>query len=297
MMTIKEFSGLCRCGAQTLRYYDRIGLLKPAKVDPWTGYRYYQAEQAIDFIKIKNLQAADFTIDEIKTLLTQSDRELYTAFDRKIQEQQQKLERIKAIQQSYLREKTGMERIIHSISDFLLSQLSDYEGLWEFGLAPEDGPRITETLRSYFQKSLLSDSVTAENMTLVVNDEIIQGADNVADRIQGFSRANLADTILLGDSSVAEEEDFDPAQFDVVWETHGWEHVHQFIHQIPVPEKGREHCCWFQLTRESRREDISFPLFMLGALLVNMDLTDISMSCSVETSGDGENHFSLLRRK
>ena len=297
MMTIKEFSGLCRCNAQTLRYYDRIGLLKPARVDPWSGYRYYEVEQAIDFIKIKNLQAADFTIDEIRDLLPQGDRQIYTAFDRKIEVQEKKLEQIKAIQQSYLREKTGMEHIIHSISSFLLSQLSDPEGLREFGLTPEDGPRVAETVRTYLNKWLLSDSVTAETMTLVVNDEVIQGADNVAERIQRLSETGLGDKILLGDDSVAAEEDFDPAQFDAVWEAHGWDHVYQFIDRIPAPEQGREHCCWFRMQGEPRWEDISFPLYMLGALLLKVDLSGVSMSCSVEKSDDGENHFVLLRRK
>ena len=63
MMTIKEFASLCNCNTQTLRYYDKIDLLKPVKVDQWSGYRYYEKSQAIDFVKIKNLQAADFTID------------------------------------------------------------------------------------------------------------------------------------------------------------------------------------------------------------------------------------------
>ena len=44
-------------------YYDKIDLLKPQKVDPWSGYRYYAREQAVDFVKIKNLQAADFSIE------------------------------------------------------------------------------------------------------------------------------------------------------------------------------------------------------------------------------------------
>ena len=55
MITIKEFASLCGCSAQTLRYYDRIDLLKPVKVDPWSAYRYYNKSQAVDFIKIKNL--------------------------------------------------------------------------------------------------------------------------------------------------------------------------------------------------------------------------------------------------
>ncbi|MDD5980551.1 MAG: MerR family transcriptional regulator, partial [Clostridium sp.] len=68
-MTIKEFARLCGCNPQTLRYYDRVELLKPVKVDEWSGYRFYDEEQALTFIKIKNLQIAGFTIDEIKGLL------------------------------------------------------------------------------------------------------------------------------------------------------------------------------------------------------------------------------------
>lgn len=39
-MTIKEFARLCDCNPQTLRYYDRVDLLKPQKVNRWSEYRY-----------------------------------------------------------------------------------------------------------------------------------------------------------------------------------------------------------------------------------------------------------------
>ena len=65
-MTIKEFACLCGCNPQTLRYYDHVNLLKPVKVDKWSGYRFYEEEQALAFVKIKSLQKAGFTIDEIK---------------------------------------------------------------------------------------------------------------------------------------------------------------------------------------------------------------------------------------
>lgn len=59
-MIIKEFAKLCDCNPQTLRYYDSIDLLKPVKVDPYTGYRHYSAEQALQYLKIKKLQDAFF---------------------------------------------------------------------------------------------------------------------------------------------------------------------------------------------------------------------------------------------
>ena len=41
MLSIGEFSKICKVTVKTLRYYDRIGLLKPVHVDDMTGYRYY----------------------------------------------------------------------------------------------------------------------------------------------------------------------------------------------------------------------------------------------------------------
>ena len=73
MITIQGFAKLCGCNTQTLRYYDRIGLLAPAKVDEWTGYRYYEEDQAMRFVKIKNLQQADFSIEEIRPLLEENE--------------------------------------------------------------------------------------------------------------------------------------------------------------------------------------------------------------------------------
>lgn len=74
-MTIKEFSKLCGCNPQTLRYYDHEDLLKPVKVDAWSGYRFYDEQQAITFVKIKHLQKAGFSIEEIRGLLNKDDGE------------------------------------------------------------------------------------------------------------------------------------------------------------------------------------------------------------------------------
>ncbi len=41
MLSIGEFSKISHLTMKTLRYYDEIGLLKPAFIDPKNGYRYY----------------------------------------------------------------------------------------------------------------------------------------------------------------------------------------------------------------------------------------------------------------
>lgn len=67
-MTIKEFAKLCGCNPQTLRYYDRVGLLKPVRVDRYSGYRFYDEKQAVTFVKIKNLQSALFTKEQLEAI-------------------------------------------------------------------------------------------------------------------------------------------------------------------------------------------------------------------------------------
>jgi serine/threonine protein phosphatase PrpC len=49
MLTIGAFARACRLSPKALRLYDELELLRPARVDPYTGYRYYalgQLEQA-----------------------------------------------------------------------------------------------------------------------------------------------------------------------------------------------------------------------------------------------------------
>lgn len=296
MMTIKEFAQLCSCNAQTLRYYDKIDLLKPVKVDPWSGYRYYAPTQAVDFVKIKNLQAADFTIDEIKALLTKPDQQVYEAFDRKIAEQTQKLERIREIQQSYLTEKTMMEKIVQSISNYILSNCTNLDALREFGLTPGDAPKVLARLRAYLNQMIAVDADWDE-ATLIINDEVTQGGEQVLERLNSLTEENLSDTVLLGDTAIAQDSDFDPSEFDSLWERHGWEHVYEFFDSLPPLEKGAQYCFWIQLTGDQYQNDLSFSMFMLGAMLLKYQTDDIVMGCSAERSPDGENHFKLLRKK
>ena len=297
MMTIKEFASLCGCKTQTLRYYDKIDLLKPGKVDQWSGYRYYAKSQAIDFVKIKNLQAADFTIDEIKTLLKMSDQQVYEAFDRKIAEQSQKLKRIKEIQQSYLTEKNNMEKLVQNLAEYLLYAVSDYEVLREFGLSPEEGPAVVANLRDYIEKDALHHLPASPDVHMIIDDQVIRGAENVADAFKTLKDKGYDHTVLLGDETVHEEDMFTPEKYEALWEHHGWNFVHEFIVDIPNLDKGYDYCFFFKLTEDKYRESLEFPMFMIATMLPRVDTDAITMGCSVERSDDGQNHFTLMRRK
>ena len=42
---IGRFAFISGFSRRTLRFYDERGLLEPAYVDEWTGYRYYSLDQ------------------------------------------------------------------------------------------------------------------------------------------------------------------------------------------------------------------------------------------------------------
>ena len=50
--TIREFARLRNINVNSMRYYEKLGLLKPAYTDENTGYRYYKADQLAVLDKI-----------------------------------------------------------------------------------------------------------------------------------------------------------------------------------------------------------------------------------------------------
>ena len=66
---IGETASLMGITTQTLRFYDKIGLVKPIKIDPRTGYRYYAYEQFHFIDRIKYLQSLGMPLDDIKEVM------------------------------------------------------------------------------------------------------------------------------------------------------------------------------------------------------------------------------------
>lgn len=69
-MTIGDFSRATRLSAKALRHYHRLGLLEPARVDPFTGYRSYGVEQVSDAQLIRHFRSLEMPLDVIAQVLT-----------------------------------------------------------------------------------------------------------------------------------------------------------------------------------------------------------------------------------
>lgn len=89
MLSIGEFSNICKVSTKTLRYYAEIGLLEPSEVNPENGYRYYAIEQLEKMLFINRLKSYSFSLDEIKAIMQSGEIQndsLYLAFIRKKKE-------------------------------------------------------------------------------------------------------------------------------------------------------------------------------------------------------------------
>ena len=69
MFRIGEFSQIARVSGRLLRYYDSIGLLRPQRIDPETGYRYYSAGQLQQLNRILALKELGLSLDQVARML------------------------------------------------------------------------------------------------------------------------------------------------------------------------------------------------------------------------------------
>ncbi len=72
-MQIKEFAEITGVSVRTLHYYDEIGLLKPACVDEFTGYRYYDESSLLRMQEILFYRELDFSLKSISEILASPD--------------------------------------------------------------------------------------------------------------------------------------------------------------------------------------------------------------------------------
>jgi DNA-binding transcriptional MerR regulator len=69
MFSIGDFARHGRVSVRMLRHYDAIGLLRPAHVDPFTGYRSYRAEQLSRLNRVIALKDLGFTLQQVQSII------------------------------------------------------------------------------------------------------------------------------------------------------------------------------------------------------------------------------------
>ena len=136
MLKISEFSKLSHLTIKALRFYEKEGLLKPASVDEWSGYRYYETFQLGVAAKIKSYRQLDLSIDEIKAVFNGAD--------------------VKEILQEKFKSLTKEKQIIESRLSIIKSILEDNEMKYQVTekVIPEKIVYTAETVLKTYSESM-----------------------------------------------------------------------------------------------------------------------------------------------
>ena len=136
MLKISEFSKLSHLTIKALRFYEKEGLLKPASIDEWSGYRYYETFQLGVAAKIKSYRQLDLSIDEIKAVFNGAD--------------------VKEILQEKFKSLTKEKQIIESRLSIIKSILEDNEMKYQVTekVIPEKIVYTAETVLKTYSDSM-----------------------------------------------------------------------------------------------------------------------------------------------
>lgn len=117
--SIGEAAKAVHTTSETLRHYDRIGLVKPSKKDEWTNYRYYTEQDVVRLNTVRALQLMDLSLKEIKRVLEYDDLEKIVDF--LTQAEKKADEKIAALQYSKSKiklAKADYEKKLHERQNF-----------------------------------------------------------------------------------------------------------------------------------------------------------------------------------
>jgi len=105
MFKIGDFSKFCRVPVSALRYYADLGLLEPAHIDSFTGYRYYTFDQlprlnrilalkdlGLELEQIGQVLNEDLSAEEIRGML----RLKHAEIQQRVEDEQARLRRVEA---------------------------------------------------------------------------------------------------------------------------------------------------------------------------------------------------------
>lgn len=104
--SVGEAAKIAHTTSETLRHYDRIGLVRPSKKDEWTNYRYYTEQDIVRLNTVRALQLMDLSLKEIGRVLEYDSLEEIIEF--LSQTEKKADEKIKALK--YSREKIRLAR-------------------------------------------------------------------------------------------------------------------------------------------------------------------------------------------
>lgn len=161
---VADFARLCGLPKDTILYYDRIGLLHPAKVGS-NGYRYYSFNQLFTAHLIESLKLSHMTLDEIQNFMSAPDPGAYHAqVARSLDELEQRIRLLERARASIaVVDKLSGEWVEYGCGEPFVSEMPQAG----FLVHPEPFSHFDDGVRFPRQLKELLDFAHAENLAFV----------------------------------------------------------------------------------------------------------------------------------
>ena len=124
LLTVGEMAKFNNISAQTLRFYEKSGLIIPDYINDETGYRYYSIKQSAKLDMIQHMKSLGMTLTQIKDQLDKKD--------------------LNIIETMLLEEKQNIERKIQELRIVKSAVSREIENLKRYKTAPLEGEVVLE---------------------------------------------------------------------------------------------------------------------------------------------------------
>ena len=141
MLTIGDFSRMTHLSVKALRHYHDLGVLAPAAVDPFTGYRSYDTSQVGSAQVIRRLRDLGMPLDSIAAVLAAPDLEArnreiaahLTRMERQLEQTQASVAALRALLTGPAERPAIELRAIPAVTALAVRQVVDAADLTEWG--------------------------------------------------------------------------------------------------------------------------------------------------------------------
>ena len=87
-----------------------------------------------------------------------------------------------------------------------------------------------------------------------------------------------------------------PPEAEKVFVRYGWEHIREWIDELPALDGSRQSFFIFHVREDSPVLSPGFPSLLLATMAVKTDAIKGGMTCNTARSEDGRNHFALYQK-
>ena len=148
--TMNKLTKMSGVSTRTLRYYDEIGLLKPARVAS-SGYRIYGVEQVDTLQQILFYRELDFSLEDIRKLLSAPDFERGQAFASHLSALQKKREQLDTLILNVTKSITALK------GETIMTDQEKFEGFKQ-KLIDENEQKYGEEVRAKYGNTAVDES-------------------------------------------------------------------------------------------------------------------------------------------